>query len=496
LNRRNHVVTLVVVALVVVGALSYLLIGGARPQLGLDLRGGISAIYSPELQEGEEPPEDFDAVLDQTIEIIRSRIDALGVAEPEISRQGNDVLVQLPGVTDAERAQEVIGTTAQLNFRKVEAVVGPGEEGYDETPACTEEQPKLPEGESGLLCEAEPSAGAAQDGENTGEEQYLKYRVGEALLTGDRIERAFASIGQGGWEVALEFDGEGADVFADVTSELACERDQGQLGLFAIVLDDRVESAPGVQTTVACGQGITGGQASITVGGGQSQQGQLGTDPDEQEARDLALVLQTGALPITLEPSTFQTVSPTLGAASLQAGLIAAVIGLVLVGAWLTLFYRTLGLVAIGGLTIFGVTIAGIIALLGQIGFTLTLAGIAGIVVSIGITADSSILFFERIKDEATLGKTMRTAVKSAYDSAFRTNLAGNTVTLSAAIILYFLAVGPVRGFALTLGLSTVLDIVILATYTRSTVGLLGASGQLTKRSVRAELSAETGGAR
>jgi preprotein translocase subunit SecD len=486
-NRRNHIVTLVAVVLLLGLAGAYLATG-ARPRLGLDLRGGISAVYTPVLAEGQERPEDFDDVLDETINVIRSRVDALGVAEPEISRQGDDVLVQLPGVDDADRAREIIGTTAKLTFRRVEAIVAPGEEGYDETPPCDGVQEDLADDESGLVCAA-PIDVAELTGEDTEEAPDAallpKYRVGPAELTGDQVTEAFATLGEGGgWAVSLELDDAGGEAFQQVTADLACERDQGQGGLFAIVLDNYVESAPGVNQSVPCGVGIAGGQASISVGSAGTAQ-----DSGQAEAQDLALVLKTGALPITLEPSTFETVSPTLGAESLRSGLLAAALGLLLVSIYLVFFYRWLGLVAIGALTIFGVVSFTIVSLLGAAGFTLTLAGIAGLVVSIGITADSSIIFYERLRDEVGLGKTVRTGAKRAFESAFRTNLAGNTVTLAAAIILYFLAVGPVRGFALTLGISTVLDIIILATYSRAAVGLLSNTRLLTRGSVRAATS-------
>lgn len=489
MNRSKLVASLVVTFIVVVIAAGYL-VAGNRPQLGLDLQGGISAVYTPVLEEGQTRGEDFDAVIDETINVIRQRVDALGVAEPDISRQGDDVMVQLPGLQDADRAQEVIGTTAQLTFRRVEEVIEPGDPAYSEGPDCAGEQPNVPESEGAIVCEAldDPSGLDAE----TGEPAPVKYRVGPAEIGGTDIGEAFATIGGGGasgaWEVALEFSGEGADTFAQITSDLACERDQGQPGLFAIVLDNRVESAPGVNPSVACGQGITGGRASITVGGG------LAEDGGESEARDLALVLKTGALPITLEPSTFEAVSPTLGAESLRSGLIAGLLGLALVALYLIFFYRWLGIVAIGALSIFGVVMVALVTLLGELGFALTLAGVAGIVVSLGITADSSIIFFERVRDEVRLGKTMRTSVKKAFHSAFRTNLAGNTVTLAAALVLYFLAVGPVRGFALMLGVATVLDIIIMYFYSRAAVGLMGQSRLLTRSSVRTNVAAPVAG--
>ncbi|MEX0705247.1 MAG: SecD/SecF family protein translocase subunit, partial [Nitriliruptoraceae bacterium] len=319
----------------------------------------------------------------------------------------------------------------------------------------------------------------------------LKYEVGPAGLTGERIEDAFPVLADAqGYAVSLQFDSEGGEAFAALSADLACQRDVGLPGLLAIVLDGVVESAPNMSSSVACGIGIRDGAAQITVGAGSLAE-------QEEQARDLALVLRTGALPITLEPSTFEQVSATLGADSLRAGLLAGLIGLVLVGAWLVWFYRELGVVALASLGMFAVLVVSLITLLGQIGFALTLAGVAGLIVSVGITADSSIIFFERIRDEVNLGKTVRTAVRRAYSSAFRTNLAGNTVTLAAAVVLYFLAVGPVRGFALMLGIATVLDILILWAFTRPVVWLMSETRLLTRRTVRAvDAAVASGGAR
>lgn len=485
MNRRPLYASLLL-SLLAVGALAASLLTGGTPALGLDLEGGVSVIYSPVLQEGEEEPDDFDEVLDETVEVIRNRVDSLGVAEPDITRQGGEILVQLPGIDDEDRVQEIIGRTAQLTFRKVQEEIPPGAPGYEEAVDCGDAPPEtVPDDESIVLCQREDQA---LDPENP-----FKYRVGPAEIPGSAIEQAFATIGGGGFVVSLDLDDEGAEQFAQITSELACVRDglspdgdppaadeEVGTGLFAIVLDGRVYSAPGVNPSVACGQGIQGGEASISVGAGSD-------DGGEQEAADLSLVLRTGALPITLVSQDFRTVSPTLGQESLDAGLLAAGIGLLLVAIYLIGFYRWLGVVGITALAVFGVTITGLLGLAGGFGFTLTLAGIAGIVVAIGITADSSILFFERIRDEVRLGKTVRTAVQRAFESAFRTNLAGNTVTLAAAVILYFLAVGPVRGFALTLGLATILDIAILWGFTRPVVFLLSTTRLIRRDNLRVE---------
>ncbi len=471
--KNSRLVTSLVTSLILTAlGLAYLLTSDG-PQLGLDLRGGISAIYSPVI-EGERP-EDFDEILDETIAVIRERVDSLGVAEPEISRQGDDVMVQLPGLEDADRAQEIIGTTAELTFHKVQASFDPilQSELYESTPPCAE-LPPLTEAEGGVACGPQEEAAVL----GTDAPAPRKYLLGGKELGGDGVEGARAELGGAQWAVTLDLDAEGAAEFARVTGELACLRDQGQNDQLAIVLDGIVQSAPGMNPGVACGIGIAGGSASITVGG-DSQDEQI------EEAQNLALVLKTGALPITLAPSTFETVSPTLGSESLRSGLLAGLIGMLLVAIYLIGFYRWMGVVAIFGLLTFGVYLLSAITLLGEVGFSLTLAGVAGMIVAIGITADSSILYFERVRDEVGQGKTVRTAVIKAFESAFRTNLAGNTVTFAASVILYFLAVGPVRGFALTLGLATILDLVILWLYTRPMVRLMGQRKLITRESLR-----------
>ena len=471
MKRRPLVVSLIASLLLVVAAASVLL-AGLRPVLGLDLQGGISAVYQPVLPEGTAVPDDFEDILDETIEIIRSRVDSLGVAEPDISRSGTDVIVQLPGVTDAERLRELIGRTAQLRFRPVIETFQPGTEAYAETGLDCEvpvgDRVELGADEAGFLCGPTTTFG---EGDVALTLPATIYLVGPAALSGESIEDAFPVEQSSGFTTSVAFDTAGNAAFAAITSELACERDLGRPGLLAIVLDGIVESAPSMNPDVRCGVGLTDG-AVITSGAGDREAQQIA-------ATDLALVLRTGSLPISLEPSTFEEVSATLGDASLRAGLLAGGIGLLLVGIWLIVFYGWLGAVALAALGVFGVVIVGLVAVLGSVGFALTLAGVAGIIVSLGITADSSILFIERMRDELALGKTVRSATVKAYASAFRTNLAGNTVTFAAAVILYALAVGPVRGFALMLGISTVLDLLILAGFTRPVVMLLVSSGFL-----------------
>ncbi|MDQ3974362.1 MAG: protein translocase subunit SecD [Actinomycetota bacterium] len=486
---KGRLVALLVASVTVVGAL-WAAIGalGLTPQLGLDLQGGVSITMLP--APGQGPVDQ--GVLDQTVAIIRQRVDALGVAEPDIARQGDTVLVQLPGIADQQQAEEVIGRTAQLQFRPVLEVIPPGSPDYAEAgPACealTEAVP--PPEQEVVLCErtpAQPAPGAPPgQTEDLPRGQWSKLRLGPVALGGTDVGDARAQVDpQSGlnWSVALDLSDEGAAKFAQITGQLACNPQGAPQRQLAIVLDGVVESAPQMAPEVVCNQGIAGGQAVITTGGG------------EAEAKELALVLRTGALPIQLEFAESKSVSPTLGRSSLQAGLLAGAIGLVLVAAYLVMLYRGLGVAAVAELAMFGATVYGVIIVLGEVaGFALTLAGIAGVIVSIGIAADSSIIYRERYRDELRAGRTVRTAGDHAYRRAFRTNLTGNTVSFMAAAILYFLAVGPVRGFAFTLGLSTLIDTLLFMTFTRALFGLITRSPKLGRSRVmglRAGVAAE-----
>ena len=274
-------------------------------------------------------------------------------------------------------------------------------------------------------------------------------------------------------------DGDGSKKWADFTSELACLRDEGEQikSQVAIVLDGKVESAAGMQDPagaasgggVECGSGITGGDTQIDTA-------------TEAEAKSLALVLRTGALPLTLEQSEVRKVSPTLGEESLNAGLLAGILGLALVMLYMLLYYRALGLVVWLGLALFTAALYTVLAILGETaGLSLTLAGVAGVIVSIGVTADSYIVAFERLKDEVRSGKSMRAAVDRGMKRAFKTILVADFVTGAAAVILYLLAVGPVKGFALTLGLATIIDVLVAFFFTRSAVGLLARTKMFTE---------------
>jgi SecD/SecF fusion protein len=434
---RRYVISVVLVGVVVAGLLGAIWVADLRPRLGLDLQGGLRVILTA-------PEGTRSDVLDKTVEVLRNRVDRAGVAEPEISREGsNNILIQLPGTEDPERLLGLIGRTAQLQFRQVLDEIFEGDPRYASTPVSASDDPNV---EVVLL-----------------DEERTKLRLAPVELTGDAIRDARATPPQGGnsfWSVSLRFDREGSEKWAAFTGRLACL--QGPTRQIAIVLDSVVESHVPPADTVQCNVGITGGDTQIT--GSFSQ----------EEARNLALVLTTGALPVTLQQSEVTTVSATLGRESLRAGLIAGFLGLALVMLYVLIYYRALGLQTWVGLMIFSATIYGLVLVLGAaIGFSLTLAGIAGLIVSIGIATDSYIVFFERVKEEVHQGRTLRSSMDRGFTHAWRTLKTANFVTILAAIVLYVLAVGPVRGFALTLGMATMLDLALFALLTWPLAALL-----------------------
>jgi protein-export membrane protein SecD len=441
--------------------------GDKRPalvHLGLDLQGGISVVLSPVEGSGEV---DGDA-LDKARDIIAQRVDGLGVAEPEISVEGSNIAVQLPGLTKAQDALALIGTTAKLSFRPVLAALPPTsveteEEEPEGLPDCADPStfPDDVPDQQVVFCARTSGAVGELD-----PQEWERYLLGPVALAGDDVSGANASLGDPGvaaWTVELNLTREGSRKFAAITGELACpERHAPPTNQLAIVLDGIIESHPQMGDDVQCDQGISGGTASIT---GSFTEG---------EARDLALVLKFGALPVELEPATTTTISPTLGRDSLRGGLVAGAIGIAVVFLYVLAFYRGLGLVIWVGLLLHGALTLAVVVFLGQtVGFALTLAGVAGLIVSLGIATDSFIVYLERITEEVRSGRTTRTAVDRAWAASWRTILAADFVTALGAAVLYLIAVGSVRGFALMLGIATLLDIVISRMYMHPAVWLL-----------------------
>jgi preprotein translocase subunit SecD len=359
--------------------------------------------------------------------------------------------------TGQDRLIKLIGTTARLEERQVTGTIAPGDPQYESTPVtcatvAEQSQPK---------CSFE----ALQDQPVTylGEGN-VKYQLGPVEITGDAIRKAtpiFQSATQSdpnatpGWQVQFELTGDGAQEFGDVTTRLVGQQ-------LAIILDQRVISAPTIQSAITNGSGVITG------------------DFTEQEVKDLATTLNAGALPVALTQQQLVTVSPTLGEESLHQGLVAGIVGLVALGVYLLLYYRLLGIVAMVGMCIWAILAIALISLAGRaFGYALTLAGIAGLVISLGVTADSYIVFYERLKDEVRSGKTPRSAVAPAFKRAYKTIVAADIVTILAAVGLYLTAVSSVRGFALTLGVATLLDLFVVWFFKRPTVFLIARNPKL-----------------
>ena len=442
--RRRLLFSLLGTCIVAAGLLAATIAVGNAPELGLDLQGGASVVLQP--PGGVDDPE----VIDQAIEVIRDRVDALGVAEADITRQGDAIVVELPGVKDQRRALEAVGQTAELRFRPVLEVI-PLEARPDAPPttlpAPTPQAEDVPESEVILR-------GTLAD-----DKTEVLYRLGPAGSLGRDIAGAQAVFEptSAEWAVLLEFTDEGIARFNQIAD--ACFNGQPTCaqGSVAIVLDGKVVSAPSVQNPEY-----------------QRDEVNITGDFDEAAAKDLATVLRFGALPVQLEQESVSTVSPTLGADSLRAGLLAGAIGTGLVLLYLILYYRTLGLVVALGLAVWAALQWSVISYLGAAqGLALSLAGATGIIVSVGVTVDSYIVYFERLKDEMRAGRSLRSSVDRGFKRAFRTILAADFSAFLGAALLYWLTVGAVRGFAFFLGLSTILDVVVAYFFTRPLVALL-----------------------
>lgn len=426
-----------------------------QPRLGLDLQGGTSITLTAQTLDGEDPSPE---AMDEAVEIIRARVNGSGVAEAEVTTQGSDtIVVQVPGVGEDELVA-LVGATAELRFRPVMDVrVGPE---ATETPQAAGggEDEAVTTIDSFSCSSIEP--GQVDDPDQPlltcDRENVVRYLLAPADIEGTDIAGAAAGIPANdvSWVVTIDFTSEGATKFYESTEYLS--QQTPPMDQFAIVLDGVVVSAPSVN------EPIPDGSAQIT---GQFTQ---------QEAEALANVLNYGSLPLTFETSEVTTVSPTLGSDQLRAGLIAGAAGLALVVLYALFYYRGLGIMVGLSLLVAGVITYGLVLLLGEtIGFTLTLAGVAGLIVAIGITADSFVVYLERIKDEVREGRSARMAVETGWVRARKTIIASDVVSLLAAFFLYTFSVGGVRGFAFTLGLTTLVDLVVVFLFTKPVLTLL-----------------------
>ena len=467
---QRPVRTLLILAVVLlIGIGSAVLTKATKVNLGLDLRGGTSVTLQPRISEGATGKVTT-AAIDQAVAIIRNRVNSLGVAESEVAAQGSganrQIVISVPGDT-GRRIVELVGNTAELRFRQVlaESTSGAAAGGGAATPVAGV-SPEINAAYAAIDC---TTAAARQNlGGDTPEQTIVtcarnsatKYILGPAEVIGRQVAKASSGLDtQAGnvWTVLLTFDNEGTKAFGALTqrvTSLAAPQNQ-----VAIVLDGVVVSAPRIN------EAIPSGNAQIT--GSFTQ----------QESTDLANVLKYGALPLAFDRGEVQQVSPTLGAEQLKAGLLAGGLGLLLVVLYIFFFYRGLGIVSAGSLLVAAAFTYTSFLLLGKtIGFTLTLAGIAGAIVSIGITADSFIVYFERVRDEVREGRSLRSAVETGWVRARRTILVADFVSIIAAALLYLFAVGGVRGFAFTLGLVTFIDLLVVFFFTKPMMSLIGRS--------------------
>ncbi len=445
--ERRQVSFLIGITVLSIALLAFTFARGNEPLLGLDLQGGVSVRYVT-TDEFDDPLE-LEARIEEAVEVIRNRVDGLGVAEPEIQAEGNGILVSLPGVEDTDRALELVGGTAVLRFRPVLERLPPGS---TDRPALYPED--LPLDEFGLTPEDDiTESGIIVVNSDPNLAVPARYVLGPTGMTGEGLSDAEGFFDGLNWVVTVDLQPGpiGANAFAALTAECFsgtpnCPPGIGGPGSIAVDLDNVVISAPTVNAPDL--------GTSFVISGSF----------DQETAQGLGLSLRFGALPIQLEPENQQIVSATIGQDALDAGVIAGLIGLALVAVFIISYYRILGLVAMLSLVISAALLWSIISYLGaNFGLALTLAGITGIIVSIGVSVDSNIVYFEHLKEDVRNGRTLRTAVDKAFPVAFSTIVKADVASLIAAVVLYALTVGAVRGFALYLGIATVLD--LIATY-------------------------------
>ena len=430
-QKQQNYLLLALCAILVIGSWVLFVPPDKKITQGLDIKGGISVILTAKPAEGKTLTSDD---MDRAELIVRNRVDKLGASETSIQRQGStQIVVELPGITNPKEALDVIGSTGQLEFVEVTSI----------TDSAT--------------------VAALRNGDDD-----VKLVAGtyQPFMTGEVIKSANVAQNPdtGKIEVNLTMNTEGTKTWAEATTRMAPISTGGKSvapngDQVAIVLDGVVQSAPSVN------EPITGGSTSIS-----------GTFTPE-EAKNLKTVLETGALPVTLVQDEYREVGPTLGQDSLRQGVIAALVGLALVGVYLIAFYRGLGVISVVSLLVFSSMFLGLLAGLSMFGlFALSLPGIAGIVLTIGLAADSSILINERVREEIGMGKTYRSAANSGTKHAIITSVDADLVTFVSALALFVFAIGPVRGFALTLMLGIMCDLLMMLLFKRPTIMLLADS--------------------
>jgi preprotein translocase subunit SecD len=529
--RRGLVWSLLGMILIAVLSLAGTIVTGHSILLGLDLRGGVSVVLKPQ---GTATA----AELQEAVDIIDNRVNGLGVGNSDVSRQGSDVVIDLPGIKDPQAALKVLGETATLYFRPVYCTVPilaattpsttapkststtrpttakststtkassattskaalavpssnvklaaysfPAAASSTTTTTPTTTTPTTtvppPTGVSQADCSLASAATLPSTpiGEDTAGnsvilpyyDNSIRYVLGPADMKGNVVSNTsvIAPTAGGGFEVQVTFTSSGATEFDNIASERypyykADPNDPPFQSQEAIELDGVVQSAPTIQASSFNGVAVISGSSQAPF--------------SQKQASDLALVLKYGSLPVRFVPQSVQTVSATIGKDSLRAGLLAGIGGIIVVMLYMLIYYRALAVVVLVGLGVGGSILYSILALLSQgtHPLTLTLAGVTGIIVSVGITVDSYVVYFERLKDEVRAGRTVRQSVERSFARAFRTVLTADSVSFLAALILYLLTVGDVKGFAFTLGLSTLLDVFTAYFFIRPAVILVG----------------------
>ena len=448
-----------IILLIFIVLLSYLMVSGKslQPKLGLDLRGGTTIVLQPQITDAAKITTES---VTQAISILRQRIDGVGVSESEIRAEGSGastkIVVSVPGTTQRELVA-LVGQTAKLSIRPV-LFAGSALTANTEVAFPAYIDAKSRSSYLALDCKKEITSSSDEPAQNLfscDEGKGTKFILGASKVEGSQVDSATFSLSTGlGWITTINFDAKGQDYFGELTTRIATlPAPQNQI---AIVLDGKVVTAPRVDGP------LTGGNVSI-----------YGSFTREY-ASGLANVLKYGALPFSFEVSEVQQISASLGAAQLKSGIAAGLLGLLLISIYIFFYYRVLGILAAGSLLIaFIITYQIFVILGGVIGLTLTLAGIAGAIVSIGVTADSFIVYFERVRDELRVGTSLQLSLIRGWAKARRTIWVADAVSLIAAFVLYFGTTGNVRGFAFTLGLTTIIDLIIVYFFTRPVLVLL-----------------------
>ncbi|GCB51064.1 protein translocase subunit SecD [Streptomyces sp. NL15-2K] len=526
-SKPGRSLALILIAIVALTG-GMFLSGHTTPRLGIDLAGGTSITLRAVPEAGQESAINK-TNMDTAVDIMNRRVNGLGVTEAEVQTQGDrNIIVNIPKGTNSKEAQDQVGTTAKLYFRPVVATEVSGgaapaspspspsgsasgkatDQPADKDKATSSQSPSgsasptsqgravtdalkadptpstsaspspsgSPSGDAAGNLEAQyaaldctkpatranagkgakPGDATVACGQNS-QGQWQKYILGPAEVDGTDVDKAQAVLNTttgAGWTVTMDFTNSGTKKFAEITGKLA--KNQSPQNQFAIVLDGEVVSDPYVS------QALTGGNAEISG------------NFNQQSAESLANMLSYGALPLTFKEDSVTTVTAALGGEQLQAGLIAGAIGLALVVLYLLVYYRGLSFIAIASLLVSAALTYVIMSLLGPaIGFALNLPAVCGAIVAIGITADSFIVYFERVRDEIREGRSLRPAVERAWPRARRTILVSDFVSFLAAAVLFVVTVGKVQGFAFTLGLTTLLDVVVVFLFTKPLLTLM-----------------------